>query len=82
VRTSRPYGISKTLKEFVLGKGKTRAYRSVKLLFLSPLHWGGFYPSPGVADGGFPRAYPFGGGFPWLIGGYPRLISALRVLHS
>ena len=23
-----------------------------------------------------------GGGFPWLIGGYPRLTRALRVLHS
>ena len=35
-----------------------------------------------MADGGFPRASPLGGGFPWLIGGYPRLIRGVRVLHS
>ena len=43
---SRPYDISKTLEEFVLGKGKTRAYRSVKLLFLSPPALGGVLPFP------------------------------------
>ena len=43
---SRPYDISKTLEEFVLGEGKTRAYRSVKLLFLSPPALGGVLPFP------------------------------------
>ena len=46
VGVSRPYDISKTLEEFVLGKGKTRAYRSVKLLFLSPPALGGVLPIP------------------------------------
>jgi len=90
VRASRPYGFSKTLKEFVLSKRNSWAYRSVKLLFLFPQDLGGVLPFPiaGEADGWFPRTSPLGEDIPWLIGGYPwfagrrRRGSCFRSVHD